>query len=334
MDAFDKAFKRGQTVGLRQAGVSVRNTARFVGVSKDTVRRWWKVFQETGSVRPKRKRGPKRKTTARADRLLTRLAKRHRFGTARELLQYWHEQVSIWTVYRRLRESGFRRRRPVKRPLLTRRHRQLREQWAMQRSLWRQPQWDRIVWTDESCFCLRVTSGRLRVWRQPGERFHDDVVIPTVHGGGGSVMVWAAIWTGGRSQLFVVQGSLTGLTYRHVLDDFVERNRARLPEHWILQDDNAPPHRAAVVQEFKENQGIQSLPWPANSPDLNPIEHAWDCLGRGVRSRAQPANLRQLADLLAEQWDLIPQEFLDNLIRSMSSRVRAVLESRGGYTRY
>jgi transposase len=183
-------------------------------------------------------------------------------------------------------------------------------------------------------FCLRVINGRLRVWRQPGERFQDDVVIPRVQGGGGSVMVWAAIWTGGRSHLIQVQGNLTGLVYRDLLLDFVERYRAHLPEHWILQDDNAPPHRAAVVQEFKRNQGIQSLSWPANSPDLNPIEHAWDCLGRGVRSHAQPANLRELADLLEREWDLIPQEFLNNLIRSMSSRVRAVLESRGGHTRY
>jgi transposase len=327
-------FTRGYAVGLHQGGYSLSQAARWSGVDVRTVARWWSRFLETRSVPLKPKAGRTRKTSSRADRLLGRLAKAHRFATARGLLQYWKQQVSIWTVYRRLREQGFRRCRPVKRPLLTLRHRQLREQWAMQRSLWRQPQWDRIVWTDESCFRLRTMDGRLRVWRQPGERFRQDVVIPRVQGGGGSVMVWAAIWTGGRSQLFHVQGSLTGTAYRDLLQHFLDHYRADLPKRWILQDDNAPPHRAAVVQEFKRNQGIQCLPWPANSPDLNPIEHAWDCLGRGVRSHAQPANLRQLADLLEEQWDLIPQEFLDNLVRSMSSRVGAVLQSRGGSTRY
>jgi transposase len=147
-------------------------------------------------------------------------------------------------------------------------------------------------------------------------------------------MVWAAIWTGGRSDLVHINTNMNGLVYRDVLQQFVEDYRADLPERWILQDDNAPPHRAAVVQEFKENRGIQSLAWPANSPDLNPIEHAWDCLGRRVYTHAQPANTQQLADLLVEEWRLIPQEFLDNLIRSMTNRVRAVLESQGGYTRY
>ena len=177
-----KLFKKGYAIGLHEAGTSLTQTARRVGVSKSTVVRWWCRFQQTGSVKSKSIPGRTRKTTARADRLLKRLAKRHRFATARELLQYWQQHVSTRTVYRRLRERGFRRRRPVKRPLLTRRHRQLREQWAMQRSLWRQPQWDRIVWTDESRFCLRVINGRLRVWRQPGERLGHDVVIPRVQG--------------------------------------------------------------------------------------------------------------------------------------------------------
>ena len=84
----------------------------------------------------------------------------------------------------------------------------------------------------------------------------------------------------GRTELFHVQGNLTELVYCDLLEHFVDGYRADLPEHWILQDDNALPHRAAVVQEFKGNRGIQSLPWPANAPDLNPIEHAWDCLGR------------------------------------------------------
>ena len=87
-------------------------------------------------------------------------------------------------------------------------------------------------------------------------------------------------------------------------------------------------HDTAIVLEFKRNQWIQSLLWPAYSPDLNLIEHAWDCLGREVRSRAQPANLHELSDLLKEQWDLIAQEFLGNLIRRMNSHVKAVLESR------
>ncbi|GFU00327.1 transposable element Tcb2 transposase [Trichonephila clavipes] len=50
----------------------------------------------------------------------------------------------------------------------------------------------------------------------------------------------------------------------------------------ILQQDNARPHTARVAQDFLRH--FQTLPWPARSPDLSPVEHVWDQLKRQMSS--------------------------------------------------
>ena len=76
----------------------------------------------------------------------------------------------------------------------------------------------------------------------------------------------------------------------------------------ILQDDNARPHRAPVVNDFLQQQQVAGIDWPARSPDLNPIEHLWDALGQLIRGNHPPAaNLGSLFQLLQQEWHAIPQ---------------------------
>ena len=74
-------------------------------------------------------------------------------------------------------------------------------------------------------------------------------------------------------------------------------------------DDNARPHRARVVNDYLEDDGIERLDWLSRSPDLNPIEHAWEALQRRINARlAQPQTSQQLANALVEEWVRIPRK--------------------------
>ncbi|GBN08764.1 hypothetical protein AVEN_141853-1 [Araneus ventricosus] len=107
------------------------------------------------------------------------------------------------------------------------------------------------------------------------------------------------------------------------------------PNDGIYQQDNARRHTArSVCAWFEEHQDeFTVLLWPANSPDLNPIENLWDHLDRVVRAMdPQPRNLAQLATALESAWLNILVNAFRNLIDSLPARLAAVRSAKGGYS--
>ncbi|KFM72200.1 Transposable element Tc3 transposase, partial [Stegodyphus mimosarum] len=90
-------------------------------------------------------------------------------------------------------------------------------------------------------------------------------------------------------------------------------------------DDNARPHRADIVDDYLQSEGIARMAWPAYSPDLNPIENLWGALGRAVSSRfPPPATLIEVETALREEWRLLNSAVFDHLIESLVTRLTGV----------
>jgi transposase len=165
--------ERLRAIGMLQAGSSYRSVARCFSRSPNTIRSLYLKWRSLGSVAHASARLNRRHTTARADRRLIRTVRANPTMPATLLRLVWGERnrrgriLSAQTLRRRIKETALRCRRMRKLQRLSPAHVATRERWAMQRVHWRLQQWRRVIFTDESRFCLFRADGRIRVWREP-----------------------------------------------------------------------------------------------------------------------------------------------------------------------
>lgn len=194
-------------VGMLQGGCTQTHVAQTLGVAQSVVSRAWTRYQAFGTAARHHAGGQHRATTPREDRYLLVLARRQRSINATQLrsdlLNATGTNISTQTVRNRLHDTGLRSRRPCVRVPLTPAHKQRRLQWAQDHVTWTVRDWTPILFTDESRFCLDFTDGRDRVWRLPGERYHDNCVREHDRYGGGSLMVGVeSAWAGKQTCTF------------------------------------------------------------------------------------------------------------------------------------
>lgn len=150
-------------------------------------------------------------------------------------------------------------------------------------------------------------------------------------------MVWGGISLTGKTELVILSGGT--VTAQRYVDEVIRPHvvpfAQRMGPGFMLMQDNARAHTARVTRDALQDAQISVLPWPANSPDLNPIEHMWDLLKRTVRQTNQPVhNESQLINVLKTSWEQIPLDTVRHLIQNMPSRLQECAQKRGGHTRY
>ncbi len=202
-------------------------------------------------------------------------------------------------------QNVFRKR--ATKPLLNQRQRQKRLTWAVEKKNWTVAQWSKVLFSDESKFCISFGNQGPRVWRKSGEAQNPCCLKS-------SVKFHSQWWFGLPCHLLVLV---------HCVSE-VHSQRSHLPgnlEHFILpsadklygdadfifQQDLAPAHTAKGTKSWFNDHGVTVLDWPANSPDLNPIENLWGIVKRKMRD-TRPNNADELKATVKETWASIPPQ--------------------------
>ncbi|GFU73673.1 transposable element Tc3 transposase [Trichonephila clavipes] len=310
------AFTRRRIIGELEEGRSVTSVAAAeFGIPHSIVSRLWRQFQTTGTAIRGFSSGRPRGTTPTDDRYIE-TERRTEYCTEPEETGGRQREKSLDTRHRRLDD----------------RYRVL--PWPEDCTV--------VVYLhdalyDESRFSLSSNSHCILIWRERGSRNHSSNIIERDRYGGRGVLVWGGIMLGSRTDLHIFDaGSVNGTRYCNEIHiPYVRLFRGAMGLQFLFMGDNAPCYRTVAAKQLLESEDIERMDWPARSPDLNPIEHVWDFLGRRLAARTlPPVTIRELRLALQDEWAAMPQQLIDTLILSMGRHSETCLAVRGDHVPY
>ncbi|SPO27489.1 related to transposase [Ustilago trichophora] len=321
-------------------GLSHRQIAQQYGVSVGTVSN---IRKSLSAALPEPKIGRPKKLLFHHHRFLEREFKRRTVKTVWQACQAIKERfrtaVSRTTMRKELIKLQFKARVIKKKPLLTKQHRKNRLLFAHIFKDWTVDDWKGVIWSDETKINRLGSDGRRYCWLK-ASGLTSNIIQPTLKFGGGSIMVWGCMTWAGVGNMTVIEGIMTSDVYIKILEDNLVPTMEALCvfsdiDNMIFQQDGDPKHTASTTKAWLRRKGIETMDWPAQSPDLNPIEHLWGMLKRRLgQSTLSPKGQQELAERVAQEWDKITVAECQRLIESMPQRLQAVIRAKGGHTKH
>lgn len=198
--------------------------------------------------------------------------------------------------------------------------------------------WENIIFADESAFELFVTKKGQWTWRRPNERFKAEHIVPTKKFGGGKIHIWGCMTASEIGWMCNLPQGLDGPTYVSIMEDELLKTAKlyfKKKNNFAILQDRAPVHNSRVVRNWMKRNQVQLIPWPTNSPDLNPIENLWaDVKKRVAQNHINIYSRDQLWEAIQVEYENTPRDYCKTLADSMPARLAEVIKAKGYHTKY
>ncbi|KAI4293419.1 hypothetical protein PAPHI01_2693 [Pancytospora philotis] len=328
----------GKILAFSEAGFGQAEIAEKLGISQSTVSRCLKRHALGGPTTYSKSSGRPTVVSAAIETAIMRQNKAcPTFSLRKHVAKLANDHeitISYSTVRCVLNGNGVAAHSPAKKPALLARH--IENRFAAARAWigFTERELQSIVFSDESKFNLLQSDGKVSVWRGPCSRYDRKHIIETKKFGGGSVMVWACFSYGGVGKLVFIEGIMDAYKYVSILATALPPSLEQMGlTEFIFQQDNDAKHTAKVTKCFFENRSIRVMPWPAMSPDMNPIENLWEYVKRRV-AELEPKNIADLKRMIMQAWSEIPLAVCQKYAMSFANHALALCRSRGEHTKY
>jgi hypothetical protein len=152
----------------------------------------------------------------------------------------------------------------------------------------------------------------------------------------GKVQVSIGITSEGIASIHTFQENMNSEKYRDILRDHHIPGARRIfgiRQPWFFAHDNDRKHTSQLVRSFLAGARVRVLPWPAKSPDLNPVENVWSHLTQKVHDES-PRTVDELEAAIHRAARSIDANIFHHLVDSIPNRLQSVIDAGGWQTQY